>query len=203
MIYISSLTSGSWPWYTARGTGFAGLALLAGLIIGGIGHATGLTYKFIEPVKAWAIHKAMGVMLLVDVVLHMLALFFDSFVSFSIVNIIVPFTSSYSNGSTLMRVSLGSFAVASGVIAMYGIAIVVASSLGWNNTKKSIWRKLHYLSYAVLPLVLIHALGTGSDLKEGEGARILMIILLLAMIVAIVSRLVRTSGKSRETKIGN
>jgi DMSO/TMAO reductase YedYZ heme-binding membrane subunit len=203
MIYISSLTSGSWPWYTARGTGFAGLALLVGLMIGGIGHATGLTYKFIEPVKAWAIHKAMGVMLLVAVALHMLALFFDSFVSFSVVNIIVPFTSSYSNGSTLIRISLSYFAVASGVMAMYGIAIIVASSLGWIDTNKGIWRKLHYLSYAVLPLVLVHALGTGSDLKEGEGARTLMIILLLAMVVAIVSRLVRTSGKSREAKIGN
>lgn len=197
MLYISSLSSGSWPWYTVRGTGFAGLALLILLMLGGIGHATGLTYKFIEPVKAWAIHKAIGIMLCVAVGLHMLALFYDSFVSFSVANILIPFTSTYSNGSTLIKLSLSSIAVASGIVAMYGITIIVASSLGWIDTKKGLWRKLHYISYAVLPLVLIHALGTGSDLRQGEGTRTLIILLLIAMLLAMVSRIFRSAGNTK------
>ncbi len=189
---IASLSSGSWPWYTVRGTGFAGLFLLIVLMISGIGHATGLTYKFIEPVKAWAIHKAMGIMLLVAIGLHIFALYFDSFVSFSIANIIVPFSSSYTNGVKFFGINLGFVAVTAGILAMYGAILVVASSLGWIDSKKPLWRKLHYVSYGIVPLVFIHALGTGSDLKDGL-ARFAMLVIFVILSIAVASRMARHS----------
>lgn len=192
MLVVASLTSGSWPWYTVRGTGLAGLVLLIGLMVMGIGHATGLTYKFIEPVKAWAIHKAIGVMLLVAIGLHIIALYFDSFVSFSIANILLPFSSRYTNGIDLFGLSLGALAVTSGILAMYGAVLVVASSLGWIDSKKPLWRKLHYASYVILPLVLIHALGTGSDFKDGL-ARLSTLGLTIFMALMVASRLARKS----------
>jgi len=54
----------SWEWYVVRASGFLAAGLVFLLMLSGIGQVTGYTYKFLEPLKAWALHKAMGLALL-------------------------------------------------------------------------------------------------------------------------------------------
>jgi hypothetical protein len=157
----------SWPWYIIRGAGFVAAGLLILLMLSGIGQVTGIIYNFIEPITAWAIHKALAYALCVSIAVHAGFLLIDKYVHFSLLQVLVPFASHYNNGTKLGGVPLGALAVTLGITAMYGIAIVIASSLGWIDTKKKAWRKLHYLSYAVAFLVFLHALYIGSDLKYG------------------------------------
>ena len=157
----------SWPWYVTRAAGFIAAGLLVLLVLSGIGQVTGLLYRFIEPIRAWAIHKALAFALCASIVVHVGFLLIDKFLPFSLAQILVPFASAYNNGTSLWGVALGGAAVSFGIIAMYGIVVVVLSSLGWINTKKTAWRKLHYLSYAVAGLVFLHAVYIGTDLKYG------------------------------------
>jgi sulfoxide reductase heme-binding subunit YedZ len=192
----ASRVSTSWPWYVIRAAGFTAAGLLFALMISGIGQVTGLTYKFLEPVKAWAVHKALAFALCGAIAIHGIFLLFDHFVSFSVVQILVPFASHYTNGTSLFGVALASIGVALGILAMYGVAVIVASSLGWIDTKQGTWRKLHYLSYFVVLAVFVHALGVGSDLKYGLFREAWMAVAAL-LVVAIASRLWRAGTLRR------
>jgi sulfoxide reductase heme-binding subunit YedZ len=186
----------SWEWYVVRAAGFVAAGLLILLMLSGIGQVTGLTYRFLEPIKAWAVHKALALSLCAAVFIHVLFLLLDHYIHFSIPQVLIPFLSSYSNHSSLFGIGLASIGVASGILAMYGIAIIVLSSLSWIDTKPKTWRLLHYLSYFVVLATFVHALGVGSDLRYGL-FREAWIALSFVLILAIVSRLWRM-GTTRQ-----
>lgn len=155
----------SWPWYVIRGAGFTAAGLLVLIMLSGIMQVTGLMYRFFEPITAWAIHKALAIALCVSIAIHAGFLLVDHFVPFSLLQLLIPFDSHYNNGTRLWGLAFGSLAVSFGVLAMYGVAILVASSLGWIDTKKHTWRLLHYISYKVwIVLGLIIVLGIISRL---------------------------------------
>lgn len=183
----------SWEWYVIRAAGFVAAGLLILLMLSGIGQVTGLTYRFIEPMKAWALHKAMALALVFSVIIHVGFLLLDHFVPFTLAQITIPFLSHVNNGTSLIGLALGGLAVSFGIFAMYGIFIVVASSLGWINSRKHTWRKLHYISYAVMLLVFVHALYSGTDLKYGT-FRAGWILLGSIVVLGVIARLRRAGS---------
>lgn len=187
----------SWPWYVIRASGFVAAGLLILLMLSGIGQVTGLTYRFLEPVRAWTVHKAMAFALCVAIALHAGFLLLDHFVHFSLVQITVPFQSSYSNGTKVWGIALGSLGVTLGILAMYGVAVIVASSLGLINRKKKAWRSLHYTSYFVVLAVFVHALYTGTDLRYGL-FRATWISLIVVVGMAVLSRLARAGSLKKD-----
>ena len=180
----------SWPWYVIRGAGFTAAGLLVLLMLSGIGQVTGLIYRFIEPLKVWALHKALAIALCVSIAIHIGFLLIDHYVKFSLTQLFVPFLSHYNNKTQFLGLPLGTIAIALGVLAMYGVAIIVLSSLGWIDTKKGAWRKLHYLSYVVAIFVFIHALYAGSDLEYGT-FRAAWLLLGVVVFVGILARIYR------------
>ena len=187
----------SWEWYIIRAAGFTAAALVILLMLSGIGQVTGLTYRFLEPVKAWTLHKAMAIALCFSIFIHVSFLLLDHFVSFNIWQLLIPFRSHYNNGTTFAGMALGSLAISFGILAMYGVVIIVLSSLGWIDTHKKAWRWLHYLSYAVFVLMFLHGVYAGTDLRYGS-FRLGWIILGLIIIIGIASRL-RRAGSLSET----
>jgi len=163
----SSRVETSWKWYVIKAAGFVAAGLLMLLIISGIGQVTGYTYRFIEPVKAWALHKAMALALVVTIIIHITFLVLDNFIKFSIPQVIFPFLSHYSNKTTFAGLALGGLAVTFGVLAMYGVFIIVLTSLGWIDSKKRAWHYTHYLGYLVVLSVFLHGLYIGTDLRYG------------------------------------
>jgi len=195
---ITQRVATSWPWYIIRAAGFISAGLLVLLMISGIGQVTGITYRFIEPVKAWAIHKAMALALCASIAVHVGFLLIDHFVPFSLTQILVPFASHYNNGTKMLGLPLGGIAITLGILAMYCVAIVVASSLGWIDSKKKTWRKLHYINYAIVFLVFLHALYAGSDLKYGI-FRKAWIALGIIVAIAVVLRLWRAGTMKKQS----
>lgn len=186
----------SWAWYLVRGSGLAAAGLLVLLMLSGIGQVTGLTYRLLEPVKAWAVHKAMALALCGCIVLHVTGLLLDHYITFSWLQVLVPFTSRYTNGVKLFGISWTALGVTLGILAMYGIVVTVLSSLFWIDSKKKTWRWLHYLNYVVMLFVFLHGLTVGSDLKYGL-FRAFWIGLVLIVAVGVVSRLRRARTVKR------
>ena len=60
---ITERISNSWPWYISRGSGLLASLFVVLLIFSGIGLVTGQTYKYIEPLKAWEVHRTLGIIL--------------------------------------------------------------------------------------------------------------------------------------------
>lgn len=185
----------SWPWFIIRGAGFASLILLILLMLSGIGHITGWTYRFLEPVKAWLVHKWMAFALVFMVLLHMVTLLIDKYVTFHVGDIFIPFANTYSNHTSLLGISAGALAVASGIFAFYGILYVVLTSLKYVDTHKTFWKYSHYVSYGVMVLVFFHALNTGTDMVSGILRWITLTVFAL-LLVAVAARLRRQSSRT-------
>lgn len=195
---VTQRVATSWEWYIIRASGFVGAGLLILLMISGIGHVTGFTYRFVAPVKAWAVHKAMGIALLISVAIHVIFVLFDHFVKFSVPQVLIPFLSHYNNGTSFAGLALGTLGITFGILAMYGIVVVVFSSLGWIESKPNTWRSLHYVSYFVVASVFLHGLFVGSDLKYGA-FRDAWVAAGLLLLVMILSRLLRVGTLKKKT----
>lgn len=143
----------SWPWYIVRASGLTAAVLLILLIISGIGLITGFTFRFFAPIRAWAVHKAIGLSLVFAVISHIFFLLLDQYQKYSLKMILLP--------------SLNLPWVALGIIAAYSLAIIIISSLTIIHTNKKLWKWLHFLGYIVIALIFFHALNMGTDLKSG------------------------------------
>jgi predicted ferric reductase len=187
----------SWPWYVTRASGMVAAGLLVLLIISGIGQVTGFTYRLMEPLAAWSVHRALGIALGATILIHGSALLFDKYTPFTILQVLVPFASHYTP-VTIWRLHLGSLYVALGILAFYAAAIIICSSLFWMNKKPVAWRLLHYTSYLLVFLVFLHGLFLGTDIKHGV-FRILWWLSGLVILVGVISRLrrVRTIKEDR------
>lgn len=163
---LTQRTVSSWSWYLTRASGLVAAAALVFLLLSGIGQITGHTFKFLEPLTAWASHRAVGLTFGVAVLVHMFVLLFDHFVPFSLLTIFVPWLSNY-KVVTLGGLHLGSLYVALGIIAFYASLVVVLTSIFWIDKKPFFWKITHLLSYLIFIAVFVHALYLGTDLAGG------------------------------------
>jgi len=159
-------TKTSWPWYLARASGLVAATALVLLMLSGIGQITGYTFRFLDPLTAWATHRALGLALAASVVVHIVSILFDHFVPFRIIDVLVPWLSHY-KPITLFGIYLGSLYIALGVLAFYGLALITITSLIWIDKKPYTWKLFHILSYMVMVFVFVHALYLGTDTSNG------------------------------------
>lgn len=163
---LTTRAKSSWPWYVTRAAGLTAAVLLVLLILSGTGLISGATYKFLEPLNAWATHRALGLAFAVAATVHIVALLFDHYVKFSVAAAFLPFVSNYKS-VTIAGHHLGSLYVALGIIALYLMIAIVISSILWIDKKPRIWKLTHFLVYLVMIFVFIHALYLGTDLAHG------------------------------------
>lgn len=181
----------SWPWYLTRASGLVAALCLVILMLSGIGLVTGHTFSFLEPITAWASHRALGIAFGVAVLLHIGSLYFDKFVPFSLASIFIPFISNY-KPTTVFGVSVGSLYVALGVLSLYMVAAVIITSLLWIEKKPKLWKLTHLLSYLTILFVFVHGLYLGTDLASGP-LRWAWIAAAVALVYASLARLWRAN----------
>ncbi|HET8991492.1 MAG TPA: hypothetical protein VFN31_00470 [Candidatus Saccharimonadales bacterium] len=186
---LESRAKTTWPWYLTRAAGMVAAVSLVLLMLSGIGFITGASFKFLEPLTAWATHKAIAYVFAVSLAIHGIALVFDKFVPFSVAQILVPFLSSYRRISIAGHY-VGSLYVALGVFALYFVIAIIISSILWIDKKPHSWKALHFLAYLTMIFVFFHALYLGTDLSHGI-LRVIWIILGISVAIAILYRLRR------------
>ena len=186
---LMSRAQSSWPWYITRASGIVAAISLVILLLSGVGFITGRSFVFLEPLTAWATHRATGIVFAVSIFIHGIALLFDNYVPFTITELLFPFVSHY-HTATLYGIQVGSLYVALGIIAMYLVAAMVLSTYLWIDKKPRLWKTLHFLSYLIMLFVFVHALYLGTDLTSGP-LRITWIVLGIIVGLAFVVRLSR------------
>lgn len=188
---LGTRAKSSWPWYITRASGFVAAVSLVILMLSGVGFITGATFRFLEPLTAWATHKAVAYVFGISVIVHGIALLFDTYVPFTIAQALVPFLSHYRE-VTIAGHHLGSLYVALGIIAMYFIFAIILTSIFWIDKKPHTWKAFHVLAYLTMIFVFFHALYLGTDLAQGI-FRVLWIIFGITVAIAILYRLRRRS----------
>lgn len=176
-------------WYTSRATGVIALILLGTVVTLGILTASKSTPigigKFIGP----DLHRRLSISTLVFLVAHIVSAILDPFVTVGLGASLIPFAAKYRP----LWVGLGT-------VSFDLLLVIVATSVVRHRFNHGIWKKIHYLSWVVVTLVLFHALGTGSDahIKIVEAIYVLFV---LAMGGAGIYRAYREYGLAKGQKV--
>ena len=140
-------------WYLGRGSGFvAEVVLTAVVVLGAVATAPGGPGAVRRRVLTQGLHRQLTLAGVVILVVHVGSLVLDRYVDLDLIDVIVPF------GSTYRRFFLGM-----GTLAVDLAAVVVVTSLLRHRMNPRLWRGAHFAAYAAWALAVAHGLLTGTD----------------------------------------
>ncbi len=162
-------------WYAARSGGIVAWVLLALSVLWGLALSTKVFGKRPRPNWLLDLHRFLGGLSVVFTAVHVVSILFDKFVTFTVLNVLVPYTGSWHVG-----------AVAWGIVAMYMLVAVEITSLLRKRLSKQAWRAVHYLSFPLFAFATIHAVTAGTDRHTALLRLVLAVGLLSVAVLTIV-----------------
>lgn len=141
-------------WYLTRSTGEAALLLLTTVLSLGMMSAIRVGGRRVPRFVVAGLHRNLTLVALGFLAVHILTTVVDSFAPISLVDIVVPFASSY------RPIWLGL-----GTLAFDALIVLTVTSLLRVRIGLRTWKTLHWAAYACWATTLVHALGTGSDAR--------------------------------------
>lgn len=154
---------GHFWWYVARSAGLTSWLLLT--ISTGFGIATATRIVGRGQSTAWtlAVHRFLGGLAVAFVGLHVLGIVADSYVHFRVVDVLVPFATSWHPA-----------AVAWGIVGAWLLLAVELTSLVRNRLSQATWRWIHLTSYVLFFAATVHLFTAGTD-SYGRWLRVVAI----------------------------
>ncbi len=147
-------------WWLSRITGLIAYGLLVIVVFLGFSFRTPILRKIVAPAYKLDLHKFLALLATAFVIAHVGTLLFDDYLQFDALDALIPFH------ANTQIVDVG--AVAAGIVALYGIVILVATSLiSRKYFPYGLWRTLHFIHAIVYLLVVIHILQIGTDVADG------------------------------------
>jgi methionine sulfoxide reductase heme-binding subunit len=146
------ILAANYVWYVERAGGILAYALLSvsvilGLLLYGRAKLSGWPRFALED-----LHRFVGLLAGTFIVIHVGSLLVDSYLPFSLTDILVPGTAPYRPVS-----------VAFGVIAAELLAALAVTNHYRKALSHRFWRRAHYLNFAVWVLALVHGIAAGTD----------------------------------------
>jgi methionine sulfoxide reductase heme-binding subunit len=139
-------------WYATRGAGIVTLVLLTGVVVLGIVSAMRWQTVAWPRFLTTGFHQNLALTTLVFLALHIVTAVVDPYTALGWNAALIPFSSSYRR-----------FWLGLGVVAIYLLLAIAATSLLRPLVGPRIWRAVHWLGYAMWPLAVVHGFGTGTD----------------------------------------
>lgn len=139
-------------WYLARGSGAVSLIMLTVVVALGIGTRSGRSFAGMPRLVVASVHRSAALLSVVFLVVHVTALMFDPYAQLKLVDLMLPFTSTYRP----LWVGLGA-------VALDLMIAIVITSLLRERIGHRVWKAVHWFAYAMWPVALAHGIGSGSD----------------------------------------
>ena len=149
---VAATTANPFFWYVTRAAAVSAYIVLTVVVLLGISRSL---VRISGSRASWMleeIHQFLAILVAALVGLHLLSLFLDPLIPFSLLNFALPIAEPYRP-----------FAVDLGVLSLYGLVIVLGSSWLRRYIKHTSWRALHYISFAIFLLLTLHGVLAGSD----------------------------------------
>ena len=140
-------------WYLSRATAFVSLSLLWLSMALGLGITNKMARLWPGMPATFAIHEYVSLLGLAFALIHALVLLGDRYINFTLLQIFIPF------GTAGYR----PFWVGVGQISFYVWLIVALSFYIRPVIGQKFWRLLHYLSFAMYLIGIVHAIFSGTD----------------------------------------
>jgi len=147
------LISSPIDWYAARAGGVAAYLILTAVLWLGLTMAAKRTSTSWPRFAIEDVHRVGGLLVGAFVGIHIVTIALDAYLPFSLWSLLVPFLSSYRP-----------LWVALGIVAMeLLLALAVTNHYRNRLVPYRLWRKAHYLNFAVWLAATAHLLGSGTD----------------------------------------
>ncbi len=156
--------------YLLRASGLAALALLSATVLIGLALRVRLWKETLERWRVYDVHLTISILTAIFLGVHLLLVFLDRIVPFSLADLLIPLHDSYQP-----------IWIASGIVGLYLLLIVWGSSLIRSKLSYKLWRSLHPLALGALGLAMLHALFAGTD-GPTAWLRIILVIIALAVL---------------------
>ena len=151
------MTNAAW-WYVNRAAGLVAWVLLTGSLLVGLllsGKALG---RKARPNWLLDLHRGLSGLAVAFVGVHIVGAVADSYVHFGVADILVPGASGWRP-----------LAIAWGVVSLYLLVAVEASSLLRKHIPKQIWKRLHFLSFPLFLTATAHGITAGTEMGKTAG----------------------------------
>ena len=143
-------------WAIGRGSGITALGFLTISVALGIGTRSGRSLLVLPRFAVADVHRFAALAGSLLVVLHMALLFLDPYAQLRVIDFVVPFLGAY---RPLWQ--------GLGTVAFDILVVVVVTSLLRHRLGARAFRLVHWVTYALWPIALGHALGNGTDAYRG------------------------------------
>ncbi|MGD9752760.1 MAG: ferric reductase [Acidimicrobiia bacterium] len=183
---VAALNPQFW-WYLSRASGIVAWLMLTAAVIWGVVLATGAFPEHRRPAWLRDLHTWLGGLSVLFLAVHLVALVADSYVSFGLVDLLVPFASDWKPG-----------AVALGVLAMWLVVAVQVTSLAMRHLPRRAWRVVHLSSYLAFWATSMHAAFAGTD----RTSLLYQVTAVLAIAAVVWSLLYRVTNPKRRRAAG-
>ncbi|MGD2043166.1 MAG: hypothetical protein PVJ28_05890 [Acidimicrobiia bacterium] len=144
----------SLEWMIIRGSGIVAFAALSAATIWGLLVSTKLLGSVVKAKPLTWFHESLGIAALVATAVHIGVLSVHEYLDFTWAEILVPGVSDWRSG-----------AVALGVVALYGLVVVVGSFYVKKHIGQKTWRLIHFASLGVFLASLLHGISAGTDTR--------------------------------------
>lgn len=139
-------------WYVARAGGMLAYLLLSSSVVAGLLLSGRARLKHWPRFAVEDVHRFLGLLAGAFIVIHGGALLVDSFLPFSLGQLLLPGTAPYRP-----------LPVALGVVAAELLAALALTNHYRQRIPYRLWRRAHYLNFAAWLLALVHGLTAGTD----------------------------------------
>ena len=139
-------------WALGRGTGIVALVMFTITLVLGIVTRSGRSVGGLGRFGVADIHRTAALTGVGLVAVHVGSLMFDPFAQLRLVDVVFPFLGSYRP-----------FYLGLGTLALDLLGVVTVVSLLRHRVGPRVFQSVHWLTYVLWPVALIHALGNGTD----------------------------------------
>lgn len=169
-------------WFVTRATGIVAWAVLSASVLLGLFLSTRVLGT--RPTPGWLqdLHRGTAGLGIGFTAAHMAALVADSYVHFDVVDLLVPMASSWRP-----------VAVALGVVAMWLLVVVEATSLARRRFGHRRWRRVHMLSFVLWVAATAHFVLAGTDVAAPWMFPV-VVATVLTVVAATLVRVLRPRG---------
>ena len=138
-------------WITSRAAGSVALLTASAAVCLGLLMSTRVLAR-LPRIETRVAHEILSLSCMVAIAIHALSLIGDQYLRPSLLDVAVPFASSYKTVWTSI-----------GIVAGWGLIVLGVSYYARNRIGTARWRKLHRFTALAWLLGLVHTLGEGSD----------------------------------------
>ena len=142
-------------WYVARASGIVAWVMLVIAVIWGVLIATRILGRKARPAWVMDLHRWLGGLSVTFTCVHLVGLVLDDYVEFGLRELFVPFASEWRPA-----------AVAWGVVALYVLVAVQATSLAMKRLPRKLWKWVHMSSFGLFFVATLHAGMAGTDVTN-------------------------------------